>query len=431
MIRHFCTITKTVARTVTGHGKVPVMLCCAIFLTGLWAPTRSVAQPGASSSPKPTRSQDDPHMRLGRFVLAPEITNRATHDDNIFLSDDNEQSDVITTIAPRLHLSGDWSFFRMHMTIGGELGFFAKSDQDNYQDAEAKAAGSIDLGPSSVDGAIEWHRQHDQRGSNDVPTGAREPVIYRDVRAHIGGRYATSSLQYESRLSLRRLDFEDSTAINGNAIRNDDRDRLETRETLRAVMPFDPGREAYGEITLNQRQYDRTPDDSGRVRDSAGYQIYGGLRFDLTDLIRADLAAGWMSQSYVDPAFGNINDYTLRADIDWSVTRLTSLSFTAARAVRETTVQGASGILAFETGIGVTHELLRTLKIGAHARYRNDAFQQTTRTDRVSSIGLDLDYQLNRFARINSTVGHEIRQSTSNGEDYARLQSQISLKLEM
>lgn len=179
-------------------------------------------------------------------------------------------------------------------------------------------------------------------------------MIYRDVRAQIGGRHVTNGLHYESQFSLRRLAFEDSTARNGSHIRNDDRDRLELRETLRVLWPLDLGREAYGEVTFNQRQYDRVPDDGGRVRDSSGYQLLGGIRLDLTDLIRADLAAGWMSQTYADPAFGDIADYTLRGDFDWSVTRLTNITFNAARTVRETTQTGASGILALEAGAGIS-----------------------------------------------------------------------------
>jgi len=411
----------------------PCPLAFMVICVGamFWGSPPAQAQSTDSTANRHTIPEDQRHIRLGRFVLTPEITSRAQYDDNIFLTESNRQSDVITTLAPRLALSGDWPFFQMHLAMGGELGFFARSDDDNYQDADLKAAGSLDLGTSSLDGAIDWQRRHDPRGSNDVSTAAREPVIYRDVRAHIGGRYVTRGWRYESRLSLRRVEFDDSTAINGTLIRNDDRNRLETRETIRALLPLDLGREAYGEMTLNQRQYDRTPDDSGLNRDSAGFQMLGGMRFDLTDLIRADLAAGWMSQSYVDPSFGNINDYTLRADIDWSVTRLSHLTLNAARTVRETTVTGASGILAFDFGIGISHELRRNLQIGLNAAYSDEDFQQVTRQDRIATFGLNADYHLNRFARISGAIDHDIRQSNSSGEDYRRLQSLISLKLEM
>ncbi|HAI30664.1 MAG TPA: hypothetical protein DCM48_14210 [Thalassospira sp.] len=375
---------------------------------------------------------DDPDgIRIGRLLATPSLDTGARYDSNIFQSDANPTSDVITTLTPRLTLQGDWRVFHLHLSAGGELGFFSDSSADDYQDATVEIAGSVELGTTSIEGGIDIKRSHDARGSNDVPTSATEPVIYRDVRAQIGGRHVTNGLHYESQFSLRRLAFEDSTARNGSHIRNDDRDRLELRETLRVLWPLDLGREAYGEVTFNQRQYDRIPDDGGRVRDSSGYQLLGGIRLDLTDLIRADLAAGWMSQTYADPAFGDIADYTLRGDFDWSVTRLTNITFNAARTVRETTQTGASGILALEAGAAISHELRRWLSLSINAAYSSENYQQTTRRDTITQLGFGIGYDLNRFAQIEGGIAYDQRNSNSSGEDYERLQSHLRLKLEM
>ncbi len=405
-----------------------LMFCAANLLCPIASANAQTRQQTTNNTMPPV---DETGIRLGRFLLSPAITSRAQYDDNIFLSEGGATSDVITTIAPRLTLQGDWRVFHLHLAAGSELGFFADSAEDDYQDIDLKAAASLDLGPSSIEGAIDWKQSHDARGGNDVPTGATEPVIYRDVIGQLGGRYATNDLHYETSLAIRRLEFDDSIALDGSAIRNDDRNRIESRETVRALLPLDLGREAYGEITLNQRQYDRVPDDTGLVRDSSGFQALGGLRLDLTDLIKADLAAGWMSQSYADPAFGNINDYTLRADIDWSVTRLTDLTFSASRAVRETTVTGASGIVGFDIGAGISHELRRWLQIGANAHYSDEEFRQTTRRDRTSRLGLNMSYHVNRHAWIEGGINHDLRLSNSAGNDYRRFQTLISLKLEM
>lgn len=391
----------------------------------------SVAQTATGNGSRHAVPEDQTHIRLGRFVLTPALTLRSGYDDNIFQSENNPTSDMVSVLAPRLTLQGEWQDFRVNLGAGMELGFFARSSDDDYRDADLGISGNVDLDTSSIEGGFSWQQKHDPRGGNDVASNAREPVLYQDITTHISGRYGADRLRYETRLSLRRLEFDDSTALDGTAIRNDDRNRIESTETLRALIALDPDREAYGEITLNQRQYDRTPDDTGRTRDSAGFALYGGVRFDLTDLIKADLAAGWMARSYADPAFGNIGDYTLRGDIDWSVTRLTGLSFNAARTVRETTITGASGILGFDFGIGVSHELRRWLHIGARATYRNEQFQQTTRRDQTGTLGATVEYRMNRLTRLTGTIDHDMRRSNTNGESYRRFQSLISLKLEI
>lgn len=396
------------------------VLACALFCALIPAHSRATEKP-----------VDDHGIRLGRLLATPSLGLGTRYDSNIFQSDQNPHADTITTLTPRLALQGDWRIFHLHLAAGGELGFYASSSDDDYQDLEFQAATSLDLGATSVEGGIEVKRAHDERGSNDVPTSATEPVIYRDARARINGRHVTDGLQYETQFALRRLEFDDSTARNGTIIRNDDRDRVELRETLRVLLPFGPDREAFGEVSFNQRQYDRTPDDGGRIRDSSGYQLLGGIRLDLTDLITADLAAGWMSQIYADPAFGDIGDYTLRGDFDWSVTRLTSITFNAARTVRETTETGASGILGFDVGATISHELRRGLDISLRAGYRDETFKQTTRRDDTTRLGFGINYTLNRFARITGGLDYDHRNSTRQDEDFKRLQSHIRLTLEM
>lgn len=410
-----------------GQGRRRITPCGLVALHMLCGATTATAQ----SIDRPNDTDDPTGLRIGRLLVTPSVRSSTRFDSNIFQEENNPTSDVITSLSPRLTVQGNWRVFALHLAAGGELGFYADSGNDDYQDMNLQAGGSLDLGPSSFDASLEYDRAHDPRGGKDVSSSATEPVIYRDITARFGGRYASNGLQYESQIALRRLEFDDSMARNGTVIQNDDRDRLEMRESLRVLVPFDPGRDAYGEVNFNQRQYDRIPDDTGRVRDSSGYQLLAGLRFDLTDLITADLAAGWMSQIYADPAFGNIGDYTLRGDFDWAVTRLTTLDFTLARAVRETTVTGASGILALDAGVGISHELRRWLQIGATAHYSAEDFQQTTRRDETTRLGVSLSYQLNRFARIDGAIDYDQRVSNSDDHDYQRFQSQISLKLEM
>jgi hypothetical protein len=138
-----------------------------------------------------------------------------------------------------------------------------------------------------------------------------------------------------------------------------------------------------------------------------------------------------MSQSYADPAFGNIGDYTLRGDFDWSVTRLTNITFNAARTVRETTETGASGILGFDLGTGISHELRRGLMVSLFADHRTETYQQTIRRDRTRRFGFGLRYGLNRLVEIEGGLAYDQRSSNSAGEDYQRLQSHIRLTLEM
>lgn len=386
------------------------------------------------ATPKPPIKPDDPALKIrtGPFTLGPSVGLRTRYDDNINRSQNNRRSDIITNIRPRLTLQGDWPAFRLLLDGRAEMGLFQRSSDDNYQDYKLATKARVSTGPASnLTADIAWQRGHDPRGSLDVPDSAAEPIIFDELSSSLTGAYATDNLHYESGLAFRRLTFDDARRFDGTSIRNDDRNRTETREFLRVLLPIGLGRETYGELSLNQRQYDRTPDDSGRVRDSAGFRALAGIRLDLTDLIKADIAGGWMGQSYADPAFGDISNYSLHADIDWAITGLTNLNFTASRQIRETTLVGASGILALQGSIGLRHELRRFWYLDASLNWTDETFRQTERRDQTAALQLGSQYRLNPIVRINATARFDRRQSNSSDNSYHRMQTLLGLVLEM
>ena len=80
-------------------------------------------------------AQDDAYtprnIRLGSFLLQPQITLAETFNDNIFYTEDDEESDFITNVLPSLRLRSNWSRHALNA--------FA------YYDAESPRAGETDF----------------------------------------------------------------------------------------------------------------------------------------------------------------------------------------------------------------------------------------------------------------------------------------------
>lgn len=401
-------------------------LCFSILLANCFNPM-------AFAKSEPTqKNRRDTTIQLGLFDLAPSLSVTEEFNDNIFLSDSYQKSDTISRVLPALTLQSNWQRVRLRLEALGDAGFYTKSDEDDYLDGELGVSAGSDIGPAfAVDGDFRIAKGHEDRGGEDIPTGAREPVTYDEKNTEIALRYFAGDVHYRAAMAFRQLDFDDTALTNGDIANNDDRDRLELRLIMRASYQLGLGREAYGETTLNQREYESTPDDQGIFRNSNGYRLLGGMTFDLTDLIKADIGTGWMSQIYEDYRLQNNEGFSLRAAATWNITRMTVLDFRAKREIGETTVTGASGIIGESFDAGIEHELRRWLSIRLNAGYQQDRFEGAGRTDKVTRFGGGVLYELNRFTELDASWRYDQRKSNETGHDYRRNRALLTLRLKM
>ena len=378
------------------------------------------------------KDKRDAAIQLGLLDLVPSLSVTEEFNDNIFLSDNYQKSDVISRVAPALTLQSNWQRARLRLEALGDAGFYTQSDEDDYLDGELGVSGGFDIGPAlAVDGDLRIAKRHEDRGGDDIPTGAAEPVSYVDQNTEIAVRYFAGDVHYRTAIAVRQLDFDDTTLTNGGIANNDDRDRTELRLIMRASYQLGLGREAYGETTFNQREYSNTPDDQGIFRNSNGYRLLGGMTFDLTDLIKADIGAGWMSQIYEDSRLQTNEGFSIRAAATWNITRMTALDFRAKREIGETTVTGASGIIGESFDAGIEHELRRWLGIRLNGGYQHDRFEGAGRTDKIIRFGAGIRYELNRFADLDGSWRYDQRRSDETGHDYHRNRTLLTLRLKM
>ncbi|HBU97826.1 outer membrane beta-barrel protein, partial [Thalassospira lucentensis] len=116
----------------------------------VFAPVLALLLVQTSGHTQTNTPPEDTGIRMGRFVISPNVSVRERFDDNIYLTDDAPTSDVITEIAPRLRLQSEWRYLKLYMGAGAELGFYADSDDDNYQDADVRSGVTVDIGPNTV-----------------------------------------------------------------------------------------------------------------------------------------------------------------------------------------------------------------------------------------------------------------------------------------
>jgi hypothetical protein len=155
-----------------------------------------------------------------------------------------------------------------------------------------------------------------------------------------------------------------------------------------------------------------------------GYRANVGGRINLTDLIFADGYVGYLEQFYQSPTFGTIRGPDLGAVVTWDITKLTSLNFTASRAVQNSNVfvvGNSPGYLRSAAGARVDHEFLRNVLLNATVAWYHDDYHGISLTDNNYQAGVGAKYLLNRhlYLGLNYTYTRYLPSGSAAGQGTA------------
>lgn len=348
----------------------------------------AVAQPAAPGSPgAPPQRQERPDERppsaraaenydpkgvqIGSFKLFPELELDQIYNDNIYAVQGAGTGAFIEQIKPTLDLRSDWNVHMLNAYAKGGIGFYSiDPGLNNFQDVSVGADGRFDIQRDwNVYGGTSWNRRHEERGAPNTVTGANFPItIYNQIIANAG------YFQKFNRLSVRadgRFDnfiyFDNGLNPSVGVIPNSQRDRNEYREALRVGYEMFPGYEFWVRGGLNQRSYFQL--SNGVDRSSYGYNIVGGVLFDLGGITSIEAFAGYMQQTFYSGVFQNVSAPTFGLTGYWNPIRELWVKPYVQRSVDDSSLTTSAAFINTSSGLDVTYNMRPNIRLDAHADY--------------------------------------------------------------
>lgn len=359
-------------------------------------------------------------VHAGSFFIFPSIRQNITYDDNIFSSDVNEQSDVIYSVQPAVNVRSDWNQHSLNFSAGADIGVYFDDSDENYQDYRAAVSGLVNVTKSTrVRASGSYNHLHESRGNpNDV--GGVEPTELDRFRVGLSGSHRFNRVAVTAGGTVEHINFDDAMTAGGATVNNDDRDRNVFTPALEVGYQIVPQYVAFIRGEGRVVRYRAGIDDNGFNRDSDGFNIVGGAKIDITNLIFGDVFAGYRKRNYDDPAFSSTDGYVVGADMKWNPTRLTTVGLNLNRRITETINVASSGYVSTAIGARVDHELLRNLILNAFFGYRRDDFDGISREDDNYRAGVGANYTLNRHFILNARYAFRNRSSSTAGNDFTQ-----------
>lgn len=250
-----------------------------------------------------------------------------------------------------------------------------------------------------------------------APTATTRPLLA-VYGGSLGATETFNRLSVTLRGSVDRSEFDNARLANGTTINQSDRNLNQYSLQLRTAYEINPDFSPFIDVLGDTRVYDQRFDATGIRRDSDGIAVAFGTSIGLARSVTGEISAGIQHRTYVDPSLRDINAPLLNAALVWAASPLTTVRFTAATGVTETTIPGSSGVLTEVATLEVQHDLLRNLSIVLGGSYLRNDYQSSSIRENGFSATARLDYHFTRWLTLRGTYIYQKFDSTVAGSSF-------------
>lgn len=355
---------------------------------------------------------------LGGFLAYPVLEVRERFSDNVYFDQSRRREDLITTTNPTLRVRSDWNVHEVEAYASVEDVRYNRFDKEDVDNFTGYLSGKLDVTREAyVSAKLGATAGHESRGSPD-DVGGLKPTEMRDVTGSMIGEWRGAQMRAKLDANHARKSFGNARTSAGAEINNHDRNRSETDGGLRLSHQIIPDYFAFVEGRANNRDYVDSRDDNGRNRDSSGYEARIGTSIELSGLLRGDVFANYLWQSYQDPAFQDVSAPGAGVLLTWTPTPLTTIKTGLARTVGETTTMATGGTLQTRADVSIAHELQRNIILEADSSYALTNYDGAGKHDNLWVTGARGTYKLNRNAYTSLDYHYSRQFNRNNSGEY-------------
>ncbi len=360
---------------------------------------------------------DAPGVRVGSFRLQPSMDVTGNYNDNAFALASPRVGAGYIAISPSATLQSNWSNRSLTLGTSGEIDRFFTHTSENTESVNASAYGTQDLGTNTRVRLITRYQQaRESRESQNSVALTERPIRYEAETGAFGLSHRFSSVLVSGQAGVTRSNYFDGRLQRDGSLvsqqyRNSDNFELR----LRTEVAQSQALSYFAQVTRDATSFSRDS-VSDVLRESKGYEILGGVRFELPVLARGEIGIGYQNSSFRDTKFRTFSGLAINSSVMFFPSQLTTITVNARRNVNnEAALRASSSYTALSGGVRVDHELLRTLILGAGIDLEGDTFNGLNRSDQRIAVNATADW---RFTpRLSLRTAYDRLDLTSNGVD--------------
>jgi hypothetical protein len=370
-------------------------------------------------------------IRLGSFLLFPEIDVGADLTNNVFDTKFGARPDWGPEIRPRVRLDSDWGRHYLGFEANADRIWYTEyplADTKNYQ---LVGRGRLDiLTRTHISAEIE--KSHVQENPSSITI---TDIINADTA--LDEQHATLALEHTfNRLTMKLTgtiadyDYADNTdpGLSGDIPFADINDYRDTLGTLRTTYEFQSNWAGFIETSINERVYREPISVAGIRRGSTGFTAQAGVNLRLGGTLFGEIAGGWGAQQPIEDSLSTIEGPVINGDLIWMPTPMTKLEFIARTQISETSFEDSAGAIDHFFELSLQHAFWRFLVLGVFASYEIADFAGDPQIDQRTKIGATGEYYFNPVVSAYARYEHTDFTSTDPLSGFVEDEVKIGLK---
>jgi hypothetical protein len=377
----------------------------------------------------------DPYLpigiRLGSFLLFPELEAGADITNNVLDTKFDAQPDAGPELKPRIRLDSDWGRHFLSFEANADRIWYSDfpiADTKNYQ---LLGRGRLDiLSNTHLSGEIEKSQVQENPSSISITDISNANTAVLEQHATGAFDHTFNRLTVKLTGTVADYDYADDSdpTLSGPVPIVDIRDYRETLGILRSTYEFQSSWAGFIETSLNDRVYREPITSAGLRRGGSGFRALAGVNLRLGGTLFGEIAGGYGQQQPIDNGFETIEGPLVNGDLIWMPTPMTKLEFLAHTEIDETTLEDSAGAIDHFFELSLQHAFWRYLVLGVYGSYEVADFAGDPRVDRRTKLGATSEYYFNPVLSAYARYEHTDFTSTDAQPDFVEDEIKVGLK---
>lgn len=385
-----------------------------------------------SVAERPKPEYDALGIRLGSFILNPQLSTSVAYSNNVFNDNNTRRRDIYSSVEPYAGISSDWSVHQVRLTGAADLRRYAREAVRNQNAWYVDLSGRADVSSAltvTLNGEID--RSYETPFSGDVVANLRVPSRYLRSFSGVRAVYDVGKSRVIGTIDRSAYTFESVEFSDGTARDQRYRNRVTDAGTATYEVGFSPSLSVYGRAEIDQNRYSTLAFGLPN-RDSSGYRAVAGTNFDFAGVARGTLAVGYSYRSFrASDLYRNASGLSFEGRGDWFPSELTTVGILAQRRLIDVDLAGAGTTWDNRARITVDHELLYNMIVTAGAEAGKREYPERAASTSLYRVEVSARYQSSRWFGLSADVGYGSTKpsTTTLGNPFDELRARISVRI--
>ncbi|MEG8057502.1 outer membrane beta-barrel protein [Sphingomonas sp. Leaf230] len=372
-------------------------------------------------------------VRLGSFIVNPQLNTSIGYSDNIFNDNTNKKSDVYTSFEPYVNVASDWSVHQLRLTGAADIRRFAKQTIRNQDAWNVQGSGRIDVTRDlTVRLDAQADRTYESPFSADVVANLIEPSRY--LRTFLGTRTSYDSGRSRVIGTIDRTSYEFSSVRFADGLIRDQRyrDRVTYAGTGTYELGFSPSLSLYARLEADRNNYGLAQAFGAPNRDSNGYRGVFGSNFDIAGVARGTVGIGYSYRKFdASQTYRTTSGLSVEARADWFPSELTTVGILLQRRLIDVDLSNAGSSWDNRIRVTIDHELLYNLIVTVGGEVSKREYPERSSSTQVYRAEVGSRYQITRWLGLDANIGYGSNKPSGIGlgNPFDELRARFSIRI--